>query len=185
MKTMSRREALALNLKTYFTGVPCVNGHIAKRYVQSSTCSECLHPKKSQTIEELNAQILRVETYLNDLKFKRDNFSEPIVIDDSKRKTLSEFIKIKVIANVENLENIKSLILFTAIKHHPDIKIVDIWSNKKPTNRVIYEVLAHPSDRAELIKLTNSLFNDAGLLDRLKMNEMKWKEEHPDETFKM
>jgi hypothetical protein len=37
----SRKQALALGLKHYFTGEPCKHGHIAKRYVSSAECSEC------------------------------------------------------------------------------------------------------------------------------------------------
>jgi hypothetical protein len=37
----SRKQAVALGLKHYFTGEPCKHGHIAKRYVSSAECSEC------------------------------------------------------------------------------------------------------------------------------------------------
>lgn len=40
MKVISRKEAKALNLKRYFTGKPCKNGHIAVRYTEGN-CVEC------------------------------------------------------------------------------------------------------------------------------------------------
>jgi len=41
MKLISRKEAVDSGLKFYFTGVPCVRGHIAKRYTAKSYCLEC------------------------------------------------------------------------------------------------------------------------------------------------
>ena len=38
---ISRSEAKARGLKTYFTGKPCKHGHIATRLVSSGTCREC------------------------------------------------------------------------------------------------------------------------------------------------
>ena len=38
MKIVSRKEAKAKNLKTFFTGIPCVNNHISERY----TCGGCV-----------------------------------------------------------------------------------------------------------------------------------------------
>lgn len=36
-----RGDAARAGLKHYFTGIPCKNGHIAKRYVVTRTCMEC------------------------------------------------------------------------------------------------------------------------------------------------
>lgn len=41
MKIISRKEAKAAGLKTYFTGKPCINGHIAERNVSEAKCYEC------------------------------------------------------------------------------------------------------------------------------------------------
>lgn len=45
MEILTRREAIQRKLGEYFTGLPCRNGHTAKRYTQSSACYECIHPK--------------------------------------------------------------------------------------------------------------------------------------------
>lgn len=39
---ISRAEALAKGLKSYFTGKPCVNGHIAERRTKLRHCRACL-----------------------------------------------------------------------------------------------------------------------------------------------
>jgi len=41
MKIITRQQALAADLRTYFTGEPCLNGHIAQRYTGSKCCYEC------------------------------------------------------------------------------------------------------------------------------------------------
>lgn len=45
VKIISRKEAKALGLKRYFTGMPCKNGHVAERYMQPSNCVECQNEK--------------------------------------------------------------------------------------------------------------------------------------------
>ena len=52
LKIISRKEAIALGLKKYFTGKPCINGHIAERTVNAS-CIECLR-KNRKTYRENN-----------------------------------------------------------------------------------------------------------------------------------
>lgn len=41
MKIISRAEAKALGLKRFFTGRPCIRGHIAERIVSNKACFEC------------------------------------------------------------------------------------------------------------------------------------------------
>lgn len=41
MTIISRKDALNLGLKTYFTGKPCAHGHVAPRSVSNKNCSEC------------------------------------------------------------------------------------------------------------------------------------------------
>lgn len=40
-KIIRRRDALALGLKQYYTGKPCVNGHISERRASNGLCLEC------------------------------------------------------------------------------------------------------------------------------------------------
>lgn len=38
---ISRKEAKALKYKRYFTGTPCLRGHIAEHYTGSGVCIKC------------------------------------------------------------------------------------------------------------------------------------------------
>jgi len=41
MKIITRKEAISKKQGMYFTGKPCVNGHIDERYVKNSNCIIC------------------------------------------------------------------------------------------------------------------------------------------------
>lgn len=43
MEKIERKHAVVAGLKTYFTGKPCKNNHIAYRYTQSGACSQCVN----------------------------------------------------------------------------------------------------------------------------------------------
>lgn len=50
MDKISRKDAISLGLRKYYTGESCRNGHIAERYVQSGTCQECINGSRSSAI---------------------------------------------------------------------------------------------------------------------------------------
>lgn len=52
MKKMRWKDAKALGLKTYFTGKPCKNGHIAPRRVHQRTCEICLVERQREYMRE-------------------------------------------------------------------------------------------------------------------------------------
>ena len=52
MKIIKRFEAVALGLKHYFTGKPCIHGHIERRRVNDRICMQCtrdFHKKIRET----------------------------------------------------------------------------------------------------------------------------------------
>ena len=44
---VTRKEAKSLGLRRYFTGAPCVKGHIAERHTTDKTCIECKRERAS------------------------------------------------------------------------------------------------------------------------------------------
>lgn len=42
MEIINRAEAQAAGIGKYYTGEPCLRGHVAPRYTQSGTCCQCL-----------------------------------------------------------------------------------------------------------------------------------------------
>ena len=45
---ISRSEAKARGLKTYFTGKPCPHGHVAPRQLSNGICRECAYDRTRQ-----------------------------------------------------------------------------------------------------------------------------------------
>lgn len=64
MEIISRKEAKEKGVTHYFTGVPCIHGHIARRRVNDRNCAECdklhkniyryRHPEKTREIKKAN-----------------------------------------------------------------------------------------------------------------------------------
>lgn len=44
---ISRKEASELGLKKYFTGKPCLRGHVSQRYMRDRRCTECVRQLNS------------------------------------------------------------------------------------------------------------------------------------------
>jgi hypothetical protein len=42
MNVITKADAIAQGLTKYFTGIPCFNGHLAKRLVSNDCCTQCL-----------------------------------------------------------------------------------------------------------------------------------------------
>lgn len=68
MKIVARQEAIALGLDRYFTGKPCVNGHVSERNVKSRGCYACLRnaalrKKSSETPEQRERRLAYLLEY--------------------------------------------------------------------------------------------------------------------------
>lgn len=53
MKIITKAEAKEQGLKTYFTGEPCRNGHIAKRFCCNGQCDECGKASREKNKKEV------------------------------------------------------------------------------------------------------------------------------------
>ena len=58
MKKISREEAARLGLKRYFTGTPCIHGHLCERYVSAKSRLGCVECQRltSQKYKERNLE---------------------------------------------------------------------------------------------------------------------------------
>ena len=53
MDLISRRNAMRLGMVRYYTGKPCVNGHVSERYVGSGACVACVRESAKEFREEM------------------------------------------------------------------------------------------------------------------------------------
>jgi hypothetical protein len=69
-----RQLAKTAGLKTYQTGKPCRNGHIAPRYTQSGACALCVNPPKETVSVKLEVHpqdVPALEAYATALRLTR------------------------------------------------------------------------------------------------------------------
>lgn len=102
MNIITRSEAIEQGLMHYFTGKPCVNGHISRRYI-SKSCVECGKERSKIAMK----------------KFRKNNPERNAEI----KKLDYEKNKVKRLATLKKWrENNKSLIRFHSAKRKKHIK---------------------------------------------------------------
>jgi hypothetical protein len=55
MEIMERTEAAKLGLTKFFTGRPCIKGHVTHRYTASGNCSKCASLRSAKYSKKLSA----------------------------------------------------------------------------------------------------------------------------------
>lgn len=140
MKIISRTEAKSLGLKRFFTGKPCIRGHLAERIVSNKACVECakirdkaykdshkeLLRAKSQARNESNKEYSR-QYYLDNKQKYKDRS------DKRYREKKEEILALQRRRFIENpgLNAEKNL---RYRKKHPD-RVVEIMRNHYIKNR--------------------------------------------------
>lgn len=86
----TREEARTKGLKTYFTGVPCKNGHTAERRTSNKQCTKCLKEWHENNKDRHKATMARnyqekKEDYLERARHQRET-EDPEKIKSWKRK---------------------------------------------------------------------------------------------------
>lgn len=117
METVSRKSARARGLAFYFTGNPCLRGHISERYVESKYCRACkpawelenqakvkLYQKQNRArhkdarsliTKEWRSQNLATDRSRNN-QWKKDHHSEVLAYDREQRRLYPWKNKLKV-----------------------------------------------------------------------------------------
>lgn len=76
MKVISRAEAKRLGLKRFFTGKPCIRGHVAERVVSNKACVECA-AIRDRAYKNANRELLREQAkarYANGADYRREYY---------------------------------------------------------------------------------------------------------------
>lgn len=117
MEIITRKEAILLNFKYYFTGIPCKYGHIDKKSVSKSYCNSCLNQSikkwQANNRDKVNNIIKKYKnTEKGKLKIKERNLKNK-EINKLKRKEykLRNKEKIKIYNHNYNKDN-KQLVNF-------------------------------------------------------------------------
>ena len=70
MKIISRKEASERGLVKYYTGEPCMSGHLSPRYVSSRRCVECQRERERENKDIINERTRKA--YHKDVEKSRE-----------------------------------------------------------------------------------------------------------------
>jgi hypothetical protein len=144
MEIITRKQAISSNLRKYFTGEVCKNGHVAERYVQSGSCELCIksaaHPFSSENPErsQLQQERIALERMKLDQRERRLALAERKVALSQDRLALRTSAKGKAlvpfrpILHYADVEFFKSMMLAQSMMSDPTITMDDLLTNKAP-----------------------------------------------------
>jgi len=159
MEIISRKQAMAQNLNKYFTGFPCRNGHVAERYVQSSTCQLCIRPESpNKTINPVAQQRSDDLHKLREMRLDDKNErNRRIKVRESltKIRTMCPYVSIGILRNFAYL--------VTAMRH-PDVAFGDVACTTIAPTSVTgsvgrYTLMIDPQDHRTIISRAIELMN--------------------------
>lgn len=75
MEIISRKDAQMRGMNKYFTGKPCINGHVTYRYTTSSVCYDCLRKNRGDA-----------KLQVGSINYRKDSDSHEAKISDIQRK---------------------------------------------------------------------------------------------------
>lgn len=190
---MERKEAIALKLKTYETGRPCIKGHLAYRYTSTGSCSMCINGEnknaKSETFLQRaeRVELTALSTYNDGLKRLTAIYEESMRIAKEMRQKaqqvlLEEQFKLEAhnvqkarnvaikrmkIRNVfiytDDVFSVKEFLLDKAREIEPNLTMDDINHKRKVQGNVLHEIRCFPEHEADIVAVTNRIYNDRQL----------------------
>ena len=89
MNIIERKFAAAANLKTYFTGKACRNGHVAYRYTQSGACSECVMGVRTVDLRKSNVTEQEIAAR-SDAKQAQINAAQTMAAQEADRRRMAQ-----------------------------------------------------------------------------------------------
>lgn len=139
MDTMSRKEAKSLNLNKYYTGLACINGHVAERYTTSGACSACVSASNTtrtgQTLEQSN----------------------------ERRATMSQLAEIKLRAYPQDWPTLRDTAAAVCLARYPALTLADVVSNRPGSDAIgvvmLHRVLVPGEDIGLLRQTEQALLN--------------------------
>lgn len=135
MEIILRSQARANGSKIYFTGEACKHGHVAYRYVQSGTCSQCIRAANGPVADDPNAVL---------------------------RKTLlANFVRAKFRLWDIDRDIFATSMWAMAMSRHPELTLGDIDPHFLPSDRSngisLYTFYCHADDVGRMRSLVNDL----------------------------
>lgn len=82
---VSKEFAKNNNLKKYFTGSPCINGHYSERYLRNSQCTECvrIQKKRRRLRKKMLVKELNKSTYFTGISCINGHIAERYYLNNT------------------------------------------------------------------------------------------------------
>lgn len=134
MQILSRSEAKEKQQATYFTGQPCKHGHVAKRYTQSGTCSECINGDRNRIADPMAA---------------------------TKREAKADLVKVRIRAFDEDRDALASSAWALAVMRYPMLQLGDVdprhLAQDKAGGTGLYAFYCHNEDVPQLRAIADGM----------------------------
>ena len=114
MQTITRKDAKLCGLKRYFTGTPCLHGHISERYTSTARCVECDAGYYSRNTEKAKAsrKAYYDKTYNSRKEAIAASNKKWRTANPGKRNALTSERRAAVLARVPNWANKQAIVQF-------------------------------------------------------------------------
>lgn len=134
MQILSRAEARERLQSTYFTGQPCKHGHVAKRYTQSGTCSECINGDRNKKSDPMAA---------------------------AKRDAKADLVKVRIRAFDEDRDALASSAWALVVMRYPMLQLGDVdprhLAQDKAGGTGLYAFYCHSEDVPQLRAIADGM----------------------------
>lgn len=140
MEIKTRKQAILDRDNIFFTGKNCINGHLAYRYVQSGTCSECINGGRYSQNDMVDRRNYRI----------------------SRQQIIAGTIRINIQVEHQLIEIMKASILAFAMVKWPEANISDVWPDQAPKHGVLFTIRCHPDDEQDIRNLSKLMLTTKG-----------------------
>lgn len=151
MNILTRKDAMMSGMTQYFTGEPCVNGHISYRYVQSGTCAACVRAAASESRKEAPAFLAQ----------RQADRAARLAASEAKTVALAQLVDIKVRVFDSDAALLRDTAAALCRARYPALTLADVVLRKPATDPQagtgLYRMLVHPDDIPMIRETANVL----------------------------
>lgn len=172
MTITDRKVAIAHNLKTYFTGKPCKNGHLAPRYTKSGACQICVNGEPgTHTVEAKEAAAAAMVDKNAKLAAAIAEREATQQREAARSEHKNNVTKLKFVVPDRDWPDFRAVVIAVTQSTFPELTDDDIAPSKlrKPNSGVglgLYTVMCQISDKAMFDQISTE------------MRDTRWAETH-------
>lgn len=156
----SRKDAMRDGDGQYFTGKPCKYGHVATRYTQSGTCSQCVLDAAADTRKHLNGDGYQARARATEQRAAK--LEEMLKLERAKKAAVRELHPVKLYIMPQCISTVFDVAASLCIAKYPILDIDDVYAQNKqtPPGSGAYRVPVPRDDMTRIRKMAERLYID-------------------------